>query len=94
MTRPRHQPAVPLLTQANELQEQKPSPPVWHMKDELQFLRHLGEWRPHRSIVNRPALCRGYLAGLALRRRWVGLEHEALECEAKLLLKQATNNGR
>jgi hypothetical protein len=56
------------------------------MKDELAFLRGLGHWRQRESVADRAQLLRGYLEGLALRRRWTGLECEPLECEARFLL--------
>lgn len=58
----------------------------WGMKDELAFLRGLGHWRQRESVADRAQLLRGYLEGLALRRRWTGLECEPLECEARFLL--------
>jgi len=57
------------------------------MKDEFIFLRGLGCWRALESVPDRAQLLRGYLEGLALRRRWTGLEREALEFEARTLLR-------
>ena len=87
----RHQPAVPLtdLPQAGSLEDVDPPvafPLRWQMRDEFRFLRGLGTWRRKASIVDRAELLRGYLQGLALRKRWTGLECEALECEARFLL--------
>ena len=60
----------------------------WRMKHELAFLRRLGSWRRRENVADRGQLLRGYLEGLALRRQWVNLQREPLECEARLLLKQ------
>jgi len=84
----RPQPGVPLVEQEHHVW-----PEGWHMKDEFAFLRGLGSWRPRESVSDRAQLFRGYLEGLALRRCWTGLECEALECEARLLLRQL-NGGR
>jgi hypothetical protein len=86
----RHQPAVPLVDSTHE---EERFPYHWRMADEFAFLRHLGTWRPRHSVTDRAQVLRGYLEGLALRRRWVGLECEALECEARLLLEQLNGGG-
>lgn len=70
-----------------------PWPSTWRMADEFAFLRALGTWRPRHSVTDRAQVLRGYLAGLKLRKRWVGLECEALECEARLLL-EGLDGGR
>ena len=91
--RARHQPAVPLV----DTQHHEPPVPYawrWTMRDELAFLRRLGSWRPRECVVDRAQLLRGYLEGLALRRRWTDLQHEPLECEARVLLEETTGNGR
>ncbi len=86
MSLARHQPAVPLA---------EPGPSTydytcaWRMRDEFSFLRGLGHWRTPESAEGRAQLLRGYLAGLALRRRWAGLEREPLECEAREELRRA-----
>ena len=64
------------------------------MRDEFAFLRGLGSWHPWESVPNRARLLRGYLEGLSLRRRWTGLEREALECEAKALLMELESRTR
>jgi hypothetical protein len=64
------------------------------MRDEFAFLRGLGSWRRHESVPDRARLLRGYLAGLALRRLWTGLEREALECEVKALLMELESRTR
>ncbi len=79
----RHQPAVPLLEEPHH--EPVPYAWRWTMKDEFAFLHGLGRWRQRESVPDRAQLLRGYLDGLALRRRWTGLECEPLECEARLL---------
>jgi hypothetical protein len=84
MSPARHQAAVPLL----EVPLAEIGHQVWHMKDELGFIRGLGHWRNRSSVPDRAQLLRGYLAGLALRSRWTNLEREALECEARAMLRQ------
>jgi hypothetical protein len=59
----------------------------WRMKDELAFLQRIGHWRALENVANRAQLLRGYLEGLRLRRRWINLQREPLEYEAKLLLQ-------
>ena len=44
--------------------------------------------RARENVADRRQLLRGYLEGLALRRQWVNLQREPLECEARLLLKK------
>ena len=91
MTPPRHQPAVPLVDRApSPGVEPSGIPPAfrWSMKDELTFLRGLGHWRELECAADRAQLLRGYLEGLALRRRWTDLQREPLECEATLLLEE------
>jgi len=86
----RHQPAVPLVdTEHHEPVREVHGPWFlhWTMRDEFAFLRGLGSWRRRECVVDRAQLLRGYLEGLALRRRWTDLQHEPLECEARLLLK-------
>ena len=83
------QPGVPLVDQDHHVWGE-----AWHMRDEFAFLRGLGTWRPQESVPDRAQLLRGYLKGLALRRRWIGLQREALECEAKLLLREWESRTR
>lgn len=86
MSPARHQPAVPLLEESYH--EPVPYAWRWQMSDELRFLRGLGTWRRRESVVDRAQVLHGYLDGLNLRKRWTGLECEALECEARLLLEK------
>jgi len=83
------QPGVPLVDQDHHVWGE-----AWHMRDEFAFLRGLSSWRPHESVPDRAQLLRGYLKGLSLRRRWTGLEREALECEAKVLLRELESRTR
>ncbi len=71
-----------------------PWPCRWGMNDELAFLRGLGHWRRLKYVPDRARLLRGYLEGLALRRRWTDLQLEALECEARFLLEELERGGR
>lgn len=84
----RHQPVVPLVKPAPVRFGPGPWEHVWRMKDEFAFLRGLGHWRRLESVADRAHLLRGYLEGLALRRRWTDLQREPLECEARLMLEE------
>ncbi len=64
------------------------------MKHEIAFLQRLGHWRPLENVADRAQLLRGYLEGLALRRRWINLQREPLECEARLLLEEIERGDR
>jgi len=82
----RQQPAVPLVDSEHH------EPPVWGCvwttRDELAFIRGLGHWRRLQSVADRAQLLRGYLEGLALRKKWTDLQREPLECEARLMLRE------
>ncbi len=83
----RHRPAVPLMEPAPVRFARGPWDHAWGMRDEFSFLRGLGNWRRRESVADRAQLLRGYLEGLALRRRWTDLQREPLECEARLMLR-------
>lgn len=88
MSPARQQSVMPLVASAPADERSVPFPFQWRMRDEFAFLRGLGTWRQRASVVDRAQLFRGYLQGLALRKRWIGLECEALECEARFLLEK------
>ncbi len=90
--KPAHrQSATPLRQSKPIVLDRGPWKYVWRVKDELAFLRGLGHWRDIECVADRADLLRGYLQGLALRRRWTGLQREPLECEARLLLQELEN---
>ena len=88
----RPQPAVPLVDSEHHEPPARPAwwnkGGVWTTRDELAFIRGLGHWRRLQSVADRAQLLRGYLEGLALRKRWTDLQREPLECEARLMLRQ------
>lgn len=54
----------------------------WTLSDELSFIRSIGWHRRAPLIGQRLGLLKGYLAGLRLRRRSVGLDLEACRVAA------------
>lgn len=52
---------------------------TWSTRDELEFIAGLGQWYTGPAYLGtRLSLLTGYLEGLRRRRRWVGLDRDAI----------------